>query len=229
MNIQEENPIATPKKTKSADEVVSKKVKPKATTKVEAKAPSKALSKAPAKEPLKAPSKAPSKAPLKAPSKSTAAKSKTKVLAKEPPAKLPVQLPVQPPVVEVPEPEVAPAKVSRKGSQASELSTKIAQLMSDTKCSAVRVLDCGDVSPVCDFLIIANGTSPRQMRSVVDQIDDLAEENGYKPRSGGRASSETWIALDLYDIIIHIFTPDARIFYDLDNLWGDAVDVEWKK
>jgi len=225
MNIQEENPIATPKKTKSADEVVSKKVKPKATTKVEAKAPSKALSKAPAKEPLKAPSKAPSKAPLKAPSKSTAAKSKTKVLAKDPPAKPPVQ----PPVVEAPEPEVAPAKVSRKGSQASELSIKIAQLMSDTKCSAVRVLDCGDVSPVCDFLIIANGTSPRQMRSVVDQIDDLAEENGYKPRSGGRASSETWIALDLYDIIIHIFTPDARIFYDLDNLWGDAVDVEWKK
>jgi ribosome-associated protein len=109
-----------------------------------------------------------------------------------------------------------------------KLAVLIAQLMADTKCSAVRVLDCGSVSPVCDYLIIANGTSPRQMRSVADEIEELAEQNDYKPRAGGKSASETWIALDLYDIVVHLFTPDARVFYDLDNLWGDAKDVEWK-
>ena len=109
------------------------------------------------------------------------------------------------------------------------MSQEIALLMADTKCSAVRVLDMHEVSPMCDFFVVANGTSPRQMRSVIDDIEDLAEGRGSKRLPNGRSTSETWIALDLGDIIVHVFTPDARIFYDIDNLWADAKDVDFKQ
>lgn len=105
---------------------------------------------------------------------------------------------------------------------------EIARLVSDTKCTNVRVLDLRGISPVCDYFILGTGTSGRQMKSVTDDVAEFAQEHGL--RSFGQAGTgETWIALDLIDIVVHIFSHDGRMYYDLDNLWGDAKDVEWKR
>lgn len=99
--------------------------------------------------------------------------------------------------------------------------------MSDTKCSNVRVLDLRGVSPVCDYFVIGTGTSARQMRSVIDDVAELAEERGLK--SFGKAGAgENWIALDLIDIVVHVFSHDGRQYYDLDNLF-EAKDIAWKR
>ncbi len=105
---------------------------------------------------------------------------------------------------------------------------EIARLMADTKCTNVRVLDLRGVSPMCDYFILGTGTSGRQMKSVADEVAEFASEHGL--RSFGQSTSgENWIAIDLVDAIIHLFSHDARMFYDLDNLWGDADDVDWKR
>jgi ribosome-associated protein len=84
------------------------------------------------------------------------------------------------------------------------------------------------ISPVTDFHIIATGTSARQMRSVCDEIDELAEAQGFPSFHRSGYEGESWIAVDYVDVVLHIFSQDARQYYDLESLWGDAKKVEWK-
>jgi ribosome-associated protein len=101
-------------------------------------------------------------------------------------------------------------------------------MLADTKCSNVRVLDLRGLSPVCDYFVIGTGTSSRQMRSAADDVAELGEERGL--RSYGKAGTgENWIALDLIHVVVHIFSHEGRMHYDLDNLWADATDVPWKR
>ena len=89
-------------------------------------------------------------------------------------------------------------------------------------------LDVTDLSPVTDFFVIASGTSARQMRTVIDEVQEMAESHGYRPMSRAGYEGESWIVLDFVDVIVHVFNDEARHFYDLDNLWGDAKRVEWQ-
>ena len=91
------------------------------------------------------------------------------------------------------------------------------------------VLDVTGISPVCDFFVIATGTSARQMRSVADDIAELGEGKGLSPISQSGEESATWILVDCVDVIVHLFNDESRMYYDLDNLWGDAKRIEWEK
>ena len=91
------------------------------------------------------------------------------------------------------------------------------------------MLDVGGLSPVCDYFVIATGTSPRQMRSVADDIVELAEQQKFNPLSESGLDGATWVLVDCVDVIIHLFNEEARQYYDLDNLWGDAKKVEWSE
>jgi ribosome-associated protein len=84
------------------------------------------------------------------------------------------------------------------------------------------VLDLRQLSPVTDFFVIATGTSPRQMRTVANDIEELAAAMDLAPISRAGYDGQTWIITDFVDVIVHIFSDTARRFYDLDNLWGDA-------
>lgn len=103
-----------------------------------------------------------------------------------------------------------------------------ARLLADTRCHNVILLDVSGLSPVTDFLVLASGTSPIQMKSACDHVEELGEPAGFKAltRSG---DSGTWTCIDLVDVVVHVFSDEARAFYDLDSLWGDARKVDWKK
>jgi ribosome-associated protein len=101
--------------------------------------------------------------------------------------------------------------------------------MADTRCASVRLLDLRGLSPICDFLIVANGTSARQMRSVIDDVHELAEERGARALTSPGLASENWIVLDLVDLVVHLFTAESRIYYDLDGMWADAPQIDWKQ
>ncbi len=66
------------------------------------------------------------------------------------------------------------------------------------------------------------------MRSVADDLQELAEGRGFAALSHGDHASDTWILMDFVDVLIHIQSEDARLYYDLDNLWGDSRRVEWR-
>jgi ribosome-associated protein len=102
-------------------------------------------------------------------------------------------------------------------------------LAANTRCHSVVVLDVTGISPVCDFFVLASGTSARQMRTVADEIAELGQKQNFAPISESGADSATWILVDCVDVIVHVFTDESRHYYDLDGLWGDAKRVEWEK
>ena len=104
-----------------------------------------------------------------------------------------------------------------------------ARLAANTRCHSVVVLDVGGLSPVCDYFVIATGTSPRQMRTVADDVLEFAASQNFAPLNESGLEGESWLLVDCVDVIIHLFSEEARHYYDLDNLWGDAKRVEWEE
>jgi ribosome-associated protein len=128
-----------------------------------------------------------------------------------------------------PESSAPPGPSQAKRLEASKkLGIEAARLAHHTRCHNVIILDMANVSAVTDFHVIATGTSARQMRSVCDEIDELAATMGFPSFHRSGYEGETWIAVDYVDVVLHIFNQEARLYYDLENLWGDAKRVEWK-
>ena len=86
--------------------------------------------------------------------------------------------------------------------------------------------------PVCtytDYFVVCTGQNPRQTASIYDEVHvKLKHENHLIPRSVDGEREATWIVADYLDVVLHVFTPDTRAFYRLDDLWGDvpAIEVE---
>ncbi len=104
-----------------------------------------------------------------------------------------------------------------------------ATLAANTRCQNVVILDVRGISPITDYFVLATGTSPRQMKSVCDEAGDLGDTQNYAPLSQSGTEGYNWMLIDFVDVVLHVFSQEARAFYDLDGLWGDAKPVEWKQ
>ena len=89
------------------------------------------------------------------------------------------------------------------------------------------VLDVSNVSPLSDFMVIATGTSPRQMKTACDEVEEMAQGRNYKALSRAGDGGTNWTCIDFVDVVVHVFGEEARQFYDLEGLWGDGQRVEW--
>lgn len=98
--------------------------------------------------------------------------------------------------------------------------------LEDKKAEDIRVLDIREVSILADYFIIANGTNNSQIQALVDNVQEKLEKEGYalKAVEGNRIAS--WVLLDYYDVIIHIFSKEDRLFYDLEHIWRDGKLLE---
>lgn len=103
-----------------------------------------------------------------------------------------------------------------------------AELAANTRCTNVVVLDLRGRSPVTEFFVIATGTSPRQMRTVADEVEDLGQREQFKAWQRSGYESARWILVDFVQVVVHVFDPESRDFYDLELLWGDAPRVRWR-
>ena len=98
-----------------------------------------------------------------------------------------------------------------------------AQAAYDKKGEDVQVLDLTELSDVCDYFVLATGTNNRQVDSIVDEIEEkVAEACGEHPFSIEGREQKTWMLMDYGSVVVHVFTPEARDFYRLEKLWGDA-------
>lgn len=112
---------------------------------------------------------------------------------------------------------------------AREFSLAAARLLRDDRCEDVLVLDLRGRSQVTDFFVVASGTSDRQMRSSADDVAELGAAQGLDLyRSNLTEARPNWIVLDFVDVVVHVFTPEARLFYDIEMLWGDAERLDWE-
>jgi len=101
-----------------------------------------------------------------------------------------------------------------------------ARLLIDRHCEDVLLLDVSTVSQVCDFVLIGTGTSDRQMKSVADELAELGKEAGLPAFRKSIDLGTTWIVTDHITVVTHLFEPQLRAYYDLEDLWSDARCVE---
>ena len=104
-----------------------------------------------------------------------------------------------------------------------------ARLLSDRHCEDVILLDVRGLSQVSDYVLIASGTSDRQMRSLADEAADLGAESDYACFRKNWDSRVTWVVADFVDLVIHLFEPEQRAHYDLEALWSDAPVIDWQR
>ncbi len=126
--------------------------------------------------------------------------------------------------------EAAPAARPRPGGdveKARRFAIECARSAAGDHCENIVVLDLAGVSPICDFFVIATGTSDRQMRATGDHIESMGKAQGEKPYGVSGYSEGTWIVVDYVDVVIHLFGADLRSYYDLESLWGDRPLVDW--
>ena len=107
------------------------------------------------------------------------------------------------------------------------LAVDLALLAAELRCEDIVVLNLRNLSPACDYFLIATGTSDRQMRAVADAIDERAKAARHQRYGLAGYEHATWILIDYVDLVIHLFDQTSRDYYDLELLWGDAPRVEW--
>lgn len=120
-----------------------------------------------------------------------------------------------------------PTRVTSDPGRARQFAIEAARLVRDDKCARVRVLDVSALSQVTDFLVIATGTSERQMRATLHHVRALGAERGFPAFGSSADEGARWLLADFVDVVVHLFEPVAREHYDLEMLWGDAPRVEW--
>ncbi|MCZ6835038.1 MAG: ribosome silencing factor [Planctomycetota bacterium] len=113
--------------------------------------------------------------------------------------------------------------------QARTFAIEAARLLHDRHCEEIIILDVTGLSHVCDYVLIGSGTSDRQMKSLAGELEDLAEENGEHVFRSNRDTGVTWIVIDFVDVVAHLFEPNQRSFYDLEQLWSDAPRIAWER
>ena len=129
---------------------------------------------------------------------------------------------------------VGPVNLSRSQSQGDpkvirEFAIELARLSSELKCEQVVLIDVRGRNQLCEYLVIVSGTSDRQMKAVSDQLKAYGAQHGSPRWKRDRDTNGTWIAADFVDVVVHLFEPGQRAWYDLEGMWADAPRVEWRR
>ena len=104
-----------------------------------------------------------------------------------------------------------------------EQARRIAALAQDKLARDVVILDMRPVCTYTDYFVIATGNNPRQTKAIWDDVHGrLKHDNRMLPKSVEGESEATWIIADSLDVVLHVFTPEAREFYRLEALWDDV-------
>lgn len=106
-----------------------------------------------------------------------------------------------------------------------ELAEKIADLLSERQAGDIVLMDIGKVSTFTDYFVIATANNPRQMTALIDTLENDLRDEGVKPRRIEGKPDSGWVLVDFNDAIVHLFAPDERRYYNLEELWAKGVSV----
>lgn len=105
--------------------------------------------------------------------------------------------------------------------QIDEIKQRALAALEDLKARDVVVLDVQNSSSVTDYMIIASGTSSRQVVALAQHLQETLKQQGIHALSVEGQSAGEWVLVDLGDLVVHIMLPQTREFYDLERLWGE--------
>lgn len=109
---------------------------------------------------------------------------------------------------------------------AKEMVKTAVAALQDKKGEDIRVIDISGVTVIADYFIIASGSNPNQVQALVDNVERQMYKAGYDdPRVEGY-NTASWVLLDYNDVIVHVFSQDDRLFYDLERIWRDGKEID---
>ena len=109
------------------------------------------------------------------------------------------------------------------------LAEDIGELAADKKAIDILVLDLRGVVGYADYFVICSGGTERQTKAIHDGIHlGLKERHGLLPRRVEGVTEARWILMDYLDVVVHVFTPETRAYYRLEQLWGEVPSRAWE-
>ena len=109
---------------------------------------------------------------------------------------------------------------------ALDLARYIVDVVEDHKAEGIVLLDLRPDTVIADFLVVASGTSPRQLRALSDHVkEDIKEHHKRLPYAVEGTPDSGWVLLDYGDVVVHLFSEEQRNYYDIEGLWSNVASV----
>jgi ribosome-associated protein len=99
----------------------------------------------------------------------------------------------------------------------------------DKKAFDITVLDISGIASFASYFLLCSGDSSRQIQAIADAVEARMKEGGYRTNHIEGYRNAEWVLLDYLDLVVHIFSKNARAYYDLERLWRDAKRLDEKK
>ena len=128
----------------------------------------------------------------------------------------------------------SPAEIEkfRKGDkemESYELAILLARALDSKKGGDLKVLKTEGLTTLADYFVICTATSNTQVKAMSDACEEAAEKNGERAHHIEGHRGGTWLLMDFSSVVVHVFTDEARKFYDLERLWSDAEEMDISK
>lgn len=112
-------------------------------------------------------------------------------------------------------------KPSLIGATPLQLAEAIAEILDDTRAKDIKIVQIKDKTDIADYFVLANGTSSTHVKALAGEVEFKMEERDIKAEAVEGRGNNAWIVLDYSHVIVHVFSREAREFYDLDRLYGE--------
>ncbi len=100
----------------------------------------------------------------------------------------------------------------------------VRKTLDDNKAEDIVVMDLRGKTSIANFMIVASGTSQRHVASLAEKVQENLKAAGYKSVSEGETKAD-WILIDAFDVIVHVFKPEVRSFYNIEKMWSTVAQV----
>ena len=111
---------------------------------------------------------------------------------------------------------------------AKEIAIKAAKILDSKKARDVKIMRVNEQTIIADYFVIAGGTSRTQVNSLADEVEYKLGLEGINPSKVEGRGQGTWVLLDYDSVLIHVFNPQSREFYNLEKLWAESTPVEFE-
>lgn len=115
--------------------------------------------------------------------------------------------------------------MSKELEQAKRMAIIAYNALTDKKGEDVRVIQITEIASFADYFIIADGNNPSQISALVENVEEKMSEAGFEPKRIEGVRNSNWVLMDYGDIIVHIFSKEDRLFYDLERIWKDGKEL----
>ncbi len=112
--------------------------------------------------------------------------------------------------------------------KAKEIAIKVAKILDSKKAKDIKIIYVSEQTIIADYFVIAAGTSRTQVNALADEVEYKLGLEGIDPTKVEGRGQGTWVLLDYDSVLVHVFNPQSREFYNLEKLWSEGEEIEFE-